>query len=124
MRDYRGLPSDVSPALMTFMVDRGPLEERGRAMGTFTLGADLGLSSGAVVLGFVVEATSFRAGFGVASLVAVAALLLFVYRGTSMCPSYVSAEGTCSASARNRRESARLSGHFRLGLAPTWPQEG
>jgi MFS family permease len=66
------------PALMTFLVDRAPPEERGRAMGTFTLGSDLGLSSGAVALGFVAEATGFRVGFGVASLVAVGALLLFV----------------------------------------------
>lgn len=65
-------------ALMAFAVDRAPPEERGRAMGTFTLGADLGLSVGAVVLGFVVEATGFRVGFGVASLVAATALLLFV----------------------------------------------
>jgi len=65
-------------ALMAFAVDRAPPEQRGRAMGTFTLGSDLGLSSGAVVLGFVVEATGFRVGFGVASLAAAAALLLFV----------------------------------------------
>ena len=66
------------PALMTFMVDRALPEERGRAMGTFTLGADLGLSVGSVFLGFFVEATNFRAGFGVAALVVVVALAVFV----------------------------------------------
>ena len=65
-------------ALMAFMVDRAAPIERGRAMGTFTLGADLGLSAGSVALGFIVEATSFRAGFGVAAAVASLALVVFV----------------------------------------------
>jgi MFS family permease len=65
-------------ALMAFMVDRAPAAERGRAMGTFTLGADLGLSAGSVALGFIVEATTFRVGFGVTSIVACTALALFV----------------------------------------------
>ena len=65
-------------ALMAFTVDRAPAKERGRAMGTYTLGSDMGLSMGAVALGFIVQQAGFSTGFAVAACSATVALALFV----------------------------------------------
>jgi MFS family permease len=73
-----GLGAGVfQPAMMAFLVDRTPLGERGRAMSTFTLGNDLGLSIGAFVLGGVVEAAGARVAFAVAGAVALGGAALF-----------------------------------------------
>lgn len=66
------------PAMMAFMVDRSSPSERGRAMSTFTLGNDLGLSMGAFALGLVVESASYPAAFLVAMAAAVAGLAIFI----------------------------------------------
>lgn len=66
------------PAMMAFMVDRTPPEIRGRSMGTFTMGNDLGLSIGSFLLGIVIEVSSFRVAYIVAAFVVLAGLLLFV----------------------------------------------
>lgn len=66
------------PAMMAFLVDRAAPHERGRAMSTFTLGNDLGLSVGAFVLGGVVELAGARAAFSLAGAVALAGAALFL----------------------------------------------
>lgn len=65
------------PSMMAFLVDRTPPHERGRAMSTFTLGNDLGLSIGAFVLGGIVELAGARTAFLVASAVALGGAALF-----------------------------------------------
>lgn len=65
-----GLGAGASqPALMALAVDVVRPEERGRAMGTFTLSGDLGLSSGALILGFVLEHSNYEAMYAVAAAV-------------------------------------------------------
>lgn len=65
------------PAMMAHLVDRTEPSERGRALSTFTLGNDLGLSLGALALGVLVDWTSYRAAFGVAAVMAASGALLF-----------------------------------------------
>ncbi|MBK7329970.1 MAG: MFS transporter [Dehalococcoidia bacterium] len=66
------------PAMMALLVDRCAPTERGRALSTFTLGNDLGLSMGALLLGVVVEHAGFRAAFSVSATMAGLGALLFV----------------------------------------------
>lgn len=66
------------PALMAYTVDVAPALERGRAMSTFTLGADLGLSLGAFTLGVVAQTAGYRAAFILAAFVAAGGLLAFI----------------------------------------------
>jgi MFS family permease len=60
------------PALMAYLVDRIDPRARGRALGTFTLGADLGLSSGSFALGVVIDAGGFAPAFVLAACVVTA----------------------------------------------------
>ncbi|MBI2766933.1 MAG: MFS transporter [Chloroflexi bacterium] len=60
------------PALMAYVIDRIDPATRGRAMGTFTLGADFGISSGSFLLGVVTEAAGYAAAFWAAALVTTA----------------------------------------------------
>ncbi len=74
-----GLGAGVfQPAMMAFLVDRTLPSERGRAMSTFTLGNDLGLSIGAFVLGGVVETAGARAAFAIAGAVALGGAGIFL----------------------------------------------
>ena len=67
-----------TPALMAMTTDRVPLEERGRAMGTFYTALELGIFAGAVLLGLFAERFGYRLMWWVAAcvpwLAAVAAL--------------------------------------------------
>ncbi len=65
------------PAMMAFLVDRAGVAERGRAMSTFTLGTDLGLSLGSFSLGAAVELAGMRPAFLMAGFAAFAGALLF-----------------------------------------------
>ncbi|MDZ7729535.1 MAG: MFS transporter [Dehalococcoidia bacterium] len=67
------------PAMMAFTVDRTPVELRGRAMSTFTMGMDLGISVGSFSLGIVVELLNFRVAYAVAACAVAAGLLLFTW---------------------------------------------
>jgi MFS family permease len=66
------------PAMMAYLVDQTPLAIRGRAVSTFTLGADLGLSAGSFSLGVVVDLASYRVGFATAAVIGFIGLALFV----------------------------------------------
>lgn len=68
------------PAMMVYLVDRTHESVRGRALSTFTLGNDLGLSLGSFVLGAVIEATSYRPAYLLAATVAVAGAAAFTIR--------------------------------------------
>jgi len=73
-----GLGAGVfQPAMMAFLVDRAGVTERGRAMSTFTLGTDLGLSLGSFSLGAAVELAGMRAAFLMAGFAALAGAGLF-----------------------------------------------
>ena len=59
-----------APALMAMTTDRVPLEERGRAMGTFYTALELGIFAGAVLLGLFAERFGYRPMWWVAAFVA------------------------------------------------------
>jgi MFS family permease len=65
------------PAMMAHLVDNTPPTERGRALSTFTLGNDLGLSAGALALGILVDSAGYRPTFMFAAVVAASGALLF-----------------------------------------------
>jgi len=66
------------PAMMALLVDRSDPSERGRALSTFTLGNDLGLSIGAVLLGVIVDLYGYRVAFSLAASMAIFGAALFV----------------------------------------------
>jgi MFS family permease len=65
------------PAMMAHLVDHVEPTERGRALSTFTLGNDLGLSSGALVLGVLVDLAGYRTAFIAAGAMAASGAALF-----------------------------------------------
>lgn len=65
------------PALMAYVIDRVQPAERGRALSTFTIGNDLGLSLGSFFLGFVIDASGFRSAFAIAAVIAVIGAAMF-----------------------------------------------
>lgn len=65
------------PAMMAHLVDQTQPTERGRALSTFTLGNDLGLSIGALLLGVLVDWVGYRPAFLVAGAMAASGALLF-----------------------------------------------
>lgn len=66
------------PAMMAHLVDSTAPTERGRALSTFTLGNDLGLSLGALALGVTVDWAGYRPTFMLSATVAASGALLFV----------------------------------------------
>jgi MFS family permease len=66
------------PAMMAYLVDQTPVAIRGRAVSTFTLGADLGLSAGSFALGIVVELVNYGIGFVTAAGIGIIGLAMFV----------------------------------------------
>ncbi len=67
------------PSMMAYAVDRSRPETRGRAMSTFTMGMDLGISIGSLSLGLVVEAAGFQPAYSMAAIVIAAGLALFLW---------------------------------------------
>jgi MFS family permease len=67
------------PALMALTADRVEAAERGRAMATFYAGLELGVGSGAVLLGVLLAYSSFPAMFGTAAAIAAAGTLGFLF---------------------------------------------
>lgn len=67
------------PTLNALVVDKTPPAERGAALGFFTSFMDVGISSGAVLLGLVGEGAGFPAMFTAAGFVLVAGILLFAF---------------------------------------------
>ncbi len=65
------------PAMMAHLVDHTEPSERGRALSTFTLGNDLGLSVGALMLGVLVDQAGYRPAFVVAAAIAASGAVLF-----------------------------------------------
>ena len=66
------------PAMMALLVDRCSPAERGRALSTFTLGNDLGLSVGALLLGVIVDAAGFRTAFATSATITALGAVFFV----------------------------------------------
>lgn len=69
------------PALNAYVVDETRPEERSSALAVFTAFMDVGITSGAVLLGVVGERQGYSAMFGWACAVVVAGLILFATLG-------------------------------------------
>jgi MFS family permease len=80
----------VQPALMALTADRVPLEERGKAMGTFYVAWELGITAGSTGAGLLLEVADFPFTLLASSFIPMAgALLAFRARspGTVQSPS-------------------------------------
>lgn len=66
------------PSLLALVVDRAPEAERGLAVGTLAGSYDLGVVTGSLLVGFVVERTSHAMGFIVGGLMAALGLATFL----------------------------------------------
>ena len=72
-----GGASVLYPALVALVVDRTPVHEHGLAIGTLASAYDVGVVIGSALIGLVVDALSFGAGFALAGAAALAALAVF-----------------------------------------------
>jgi MFS family permease len=70
----------VQVSVMSLIVDRTPPARRGAAMATYTMAWDVGAVAGGVLLGFVIEATSYSFGFLLVGLLPLAGLVLYLGR--------------------------------------------
>jgi MFS family permease len=67
----------VHPALLALTVDRAAPQERGAAMGTFSAAFDLGIGLGSILLGLLLDRTSFQVIYLTTAGVATAGMLVF-----------------------------------------------
>jgi MFS family permease len=70
--------SMLYPTLVALVVDRTPLAERGRAIGTLSGAWDVGVAIGAPAIALLVERHGFAAGFGASAVVTALGLVVFV----------------------------------------------
>ncbi len=68
----------VNPALQAFTVDRAGLADRGAAMATFSAAFDLGIGIGSVVLGYILQVSTFSAMYLTAAGCVAAGLAGFI----------------------------------------------
>jgi MFS family permease len=66
------------PIMVALMTDRCHPQERGRVFGLFIAGFDLGIALAGPCLGFVADRIGYHDLFGVAALVTIASLIIFV----------------------------------------------
>ncbi len=85
----------VQVSIVSLVVERAPPASRGAAMATYTLAWDIGAVVGGVLLGFVVDATSYAFGFILAGSLPLAGLALYLSRITRIGgPTVPNASGT------------------------------
>jgi MFS family permease len=70
--------SMLYPTLVALVVDRTPVAERGRAIGTLSGAWDVGLAIGSPLIALLVQSHSFSAGFLASSLAILAGLAIFL----------------------------------------------
>ncbi len=68
----------VHPALVALLVDRVGESGRGAAMGTFTAAFDLGIGSGSIILGVVLQYFSFMVMYLLGGLIVIAGAVWFI----------------------------------------------
>lgn len=68
----------LSPTLLAFVMDSAKPQERGAATATFLAGTDIGIATGSMILGLVVQAAGFSAMFLVAGGVITLGLVYFL----------------------------------------------
>lgn len=69
------------PSMQALILRKTSPERRGAAMGTFLIGFDLGIGSGAALGGFIIAAVDFRTAFLLGILPVALAVLLYVTSG-------------------------------------------
>lgn len=72
----------VHPSLMALLVDRVSEKGRGAAMGTFTAAFDLGIGTGSIILGLVLQYFGFQVMYSLSGLIVLAgAVFLIISNG-------------------------------------------
>ena len=71
----------AQPALLALAVDLSPPERRGAAMGTFFMAFELGIGLGAVLMGFIAQATSYQDMYLIAAAAPAAAAAALYLNG-------------------------------------------
>ncbi|MCX9012124.1 MAG: MFS transporter [Candidatus Methanoperedens sp.] len=69
----------VHPAMMAFLVDRVGEKGRGAAMGTFTAAFDLGIGTGSIILGVVLQFFGFSIMYLLAGLIVLIGAVWFIF---------------------------------------------
>ncbi|HJP41171.1 MAG TPA: MFS transporter [Dehalococcoidia bacterium] len=70
----------VQVSVVALVVDRAPADARGAAMATYTLAWDIGAVVGGVLLGFIINATSYSLGFALVGILPLGGMVLYVLR--------------------------------------------
>ena len=68
----------VHPSLMAFLVDRVSETGRGAAMGTFTASFDLGIGTGSILLGLVLQYYGFQVMYTLGGLIVLAGAVFLI----------------------------------------------
>ena len=68
----------VQVSIVSLIVDRAPPDSRGAAMATYTMAWDIGTVIGGILLGFIVDATSYSFGFVLVGIMPIAGTALYL----------------------------------------------
>jgi MFS family permease len=82
----------MHPSFTAYVMSRVPSTRRGAAFGAMLAAFDTGIGTGSSVMGWVIDRTGFRVAFGLAALLAAAALPLFNW-GTGLFSTGFAQEG-------------------------------
>jgi MFS family permease len=82
----------MHPAFTAYVMARVPASRRGAAFGAMLAAFDTGIGAGSSVMGWIIDRTGFRVAFGLAALIAAAALPLFSW-GTGLFSTGSAQEG-------------------------------
>lgn len=69
------------PALNAYIIDETSLAERSSALAIFSSAMDVGITTGAVVLGIISEVTGYSAMYGISAALALGGMVLFALMG-------------------------------------------
>ena len=69
----------VQVSIMSIIIDNTPASSRGSAMATYTLAWDIGAVFGGILLGFIVNATSYSFGFYLVGILPILGIVLYVF---------------------------------------------
>ena len=70
----------VQVSIVSLVIDRAPPASRGAAMATYTMAWDIGAVVGGLLLGFIVDATSYSFGFVLVGVLPLGGIVLYFAR--------------------------------------------
>ena len=69
----------VQVSIMSIIIDNTPSTSRGSAMATYTLAWDVGAVIGGIMLGFIVNITSYSSGFYLVGVLPIVGITLYIF---------------------------------------------